>query len=149
MKKMAEETKIFNDYNTLEEANAAADALNLELSEEGMILMKNDELLPLTGKERISVFGVKADDLVGGAGNSSPMASNNTGASAGSGVADALLRAGFQVNPTLKNFYAKDSSAIGSETLAFTGEVKSSLEMYNDAAVIVFSVSIAPPPFRF
>ncbi len=136
----AEETKLFNDYNTRAEADAAADALNLELSEEGIVLMKNDGLLPLTGKERISVFGVKQDNLVGGAGNTAVFAgSDDAAGNTGGGVADALIRAGFQVNPTLRTFYAKDSSAIGAETLAFTGEAKASMEMYNDVAVIVFS----------
>lgn len=130
--------KYFNDYNTREEADAAANALNLELSEEGTVLMKNDGLLPLTGKERISVFGVKQDNLVGGAGNTSVMGeASDTGAS--DGVADALIRAGFEVNPTLKAFYAADSSNIGNEVLSFTGAAKESMKMYDDVAVIVIS----------
>lgn len=131
-------TKYYNDYNTMEEALEAAADLNLELSEEGNVLLKNDGTLPLTGTERISVFGISSDSLVGGAGNTGVMAGSSTGESA-DGVADALKRAGFQVNPTLMNFYAADTSSIGSETLNFTGEARESMNMYDDAAVIVIS----------
>ena len=61
----ASQNKFFNDYNTMAEAVAAAEKLNLELAEEGDVLLKNDGTLPLNGNERISVFGVKQDNLLG------------------------------------------------------------------------------------
>ena len=67
----ASANKYFNDYNSEEEALDAARALNKELSEEGNVLLKNDGTLPLNGTERISVFGVSSDSLVGGSANSS------------------------------------------------------------------------------
>ena len=45
------------DYATLEEANEAAKELSAEIADEGMVLLKNDGTLPLTGKEWVTVFG--------------------------------------------------------------------------------------------
>lgn len=133
----ASANKYFNDYNSEEEALDAARALNKELSEEGNVLLKNDGTLPLNGTERISVFGVSSDSLVGGSANSSVMAGGEKESSYG--IAEALQSAGFNVNPTLMNFYKADSSEYGEENLNFTGEAKASMEMYDDAAVVVLS----------
>ena len=59
-----EDGKYFNDYSSYEEAEAAADELNKELSREGNVLLKNDGTLPLTGNEWVSVFGVGSDSLI-------------------------------------------------------------------------------------
>ncbi len=133
----ASNNKYYNDYNTMDEALEAAAIMNLELSEEGNVLLKNDGTLPLDGNERISVFGISQDNLVGASGNNSVFGSSEVTNS--DGVADALLRAGFNVNPTLMNFYAADYSEYGEETLSLPVEAKSSKEMYDDAAVIVIS----------
>lgn len=50
------------DYATLEEANKAASALSTEIAEEGIVLLKNDGTLPLTGSEWVTVYGT-LDDL--------------------------------------------------------------------------------------
>lgn len=115
--------KFYTDYTNADEAKAAAAELNTELAREGQVLLKNDGTLPLTGKEYVSVFGVRSDSLTGGQGT----------------VADGLSQAGFKVNPTLKEFYAKDNSGIGAETTEFGNNVENSLEIYNEAAVILIS----------
>lgn len=115
--------KYYLDYGSSEEAQAAAAELNLELAREGQVLLKNDGTLPLSGKEYVSVFGVRSDNLTGGTGT----------------LADGLAQAGFKVNPTLQDFYSADSSAIGSERIDFGASVVNSLELYNDAAVILIS----------
>ena len=115
--------KFYTDYTGKEEAQAAAAELNTELAREGQVLLKNDGTLPLTGREFVSVFGVRSDSLTGGQGT----------------VADGLAQAGFKVNPTLKEFYANDRSAIGKETTGFGKNVENSLDIYNDAAVILIS----------
>ena len=134
----AAQNKYFNDYNSMDEALAAAEKLNLELSEEGDVLLKNDGTLPLDGNERVSVFGVKQDNLLG-AGTSSAFAGAAADSDGSITIAKSLQAAGFNVNPTLVNFYAADSSGIGNENLNFTGEAEASMEMYDDVAVIVFT----------
>lgn len=129
--------KYYNDYNSVDECLVAAAELNKEIAEEGTVLLKNDGTLPLAGNERVSVFGVRNDSLVGG---SSTGGAFDMGASVTTeSVADSLTKAGFKVNPTLKSVYDADSSAIGEEITEFNGKVMNSLDIYNDAAFIVLS----------
>lgn len=117
--------KFDTDFETYEDAQKAADAHNLKLSEEGNTLLKNiEDSLPMSTDTKLSVFGVMSDNLVGGGED---------------GVADSLEHAGFTVNPTLKRFYVNDNSVIGKENYTFNGSVSSSLSLYNDAAVLVIS----------
>lgn len=129
--------KYYNDYNSVDKCLVAAAELNKEIAEEGTVLLKNDGTLPLAGNERVSVFGVRNDSLVGG---SSTGGAFDMGASVTTeSVADSLTKAGFKVNPTLKSVYDADSSAIGKEITEFNGKVMNSLDIYNDAAFIVLS----------
>ena len=58
------------DYENKEETLAAANALNEEIVEEGIVLLKNEESLPLKKGSRISVFGKNSVNLVyGGSGS--------------------------------------------------------------------------------
>ena len=133
----ADGLKYYNDFDSLEEAKAAAEDLTKELVSEGAILMKNDGSLPLQGDEWISVFGVRADSLIGA--SDSGGGGFSSGGGGGTTVAQALASVGFHVNPTLEAFYSLDASGIGSEVTDFDGKVLESMGMYNDAAVIVFS----------
>ena len=129
-------TKYYAGFNSMTEAKIAAEQLTKELVSEGAILMKNDDgTLPLTGSEWVSVFGVTQDDLAGCSDTSGAIVTGNVDDS----IADALERAGFIVNPTLKQFYANNSNGIGKEVTDFGGMVEETFKNYNDAAVIVFS----------
>ena len=130
--------KYYNDFDSLEEAKAAAEELTKELVTEGAILMKNDGSLPLRGDEWISVFGVRSDNLIG-ASDSGGGGFASSASSSDDTVAEALRSVGFHVNPTLESFYALDTSSIGSEVTSFSGGALESMNMYNDAAVILFS----------
>ncbi len=121
--------KYFNDYSSYEEAEAAADELNKELSREGNVLLKNDGTLPLTGTEWVSVFGVASDNLTSVREDSS----NASGT-----IAESLQLAGFNVNPALVRYYESIGTSIGNETTDFSREVENSLDVYNGAAVVVF-----------
>ena len=122
--------KYFNDYASYEDAEAAADELNKELSREGNVLLKNDGTLPLTGKEWVSVFGVASDSLI----SVREDANNASGT-----IANSLQLAGFNVNPALVRYYGSVGTTIGVETTEFSREVEESLDIYNGAAVVVFS----------
>ena len=131
-------TKYYTDFNSMEEAKAAAEELNREIVGEGASLLKNsNEALPLSGGEWVSVFGVRSDNLIGASDSSGAWSSATSGSD--ETVAAALEHAGFHVNPTLVDFYALDQSEIGAEVTDFTGQVDSSTKIYNDVAFIVLS----------
>ena len=96
-------------YDTYAEAQAAAIDLNIQLTGEGSVLLKNDGVLPLSTSRRITVFGAAATSLQGGSGR----------------VTTSLSDAGFTVNPTLvteTNFNSTSDDVI---------------KKYGDAAVVV------------
>ena len=131
------------EYNTLAEAQAAAEVLTAEIAAEGSALLKNqNKALPLAGNAWISVFGVTEQGMEGNG------ASDNVDVT----VSGALADAGFNVNPTLRAYYkanyavAGNNSSVGSgnanignEDTTFNAQVINSFKTYNDAAIVVFS----------
>lgn len=134
--------KYYSDFTSLEEALEAAGQLNLEVAEEGNVLLKNDGSLPLTGKEYVSVFGVSSSELVGATGNTNSVG-NAEGVSERGAIYDSLTAAGFKVNGVLADYYAGLGGAanIGNEVTEFSDAVADSINLYNEAAVIVISRS--------
>ena len=150
------------EYKNKNEVLAAANSLNEEIVEEGIVLLKNqDDLLPIATPKsdenvkkspKISVFGHNSVNLVyGGSGSGG---SNTDGAAT---IYDSLQAAGYEFNPTLKAFYESSAAgsrrgapAMGDNTLAgvkigetpignYTDAVKNSYKEYNDAAVVILS----------
>lgn len=142
-----------SDYETREEVIAANRILNETIEGEGLVLLKNEDSLPIGGDLKISVFGK----------NSVSVLSGGSGSGAGGGVPvtgfiEALQKEGFSVNPSLVSFY-NDSSKSGSgrgsapgngavspgyntgETPVenYTADIEATYEEYGDAAVVVFS----------
>ena len=63
---VAQDGRYYTDYTTLEDAQAAAAQLAIQIASEGDVLLKNaNHALPLRGNERISIFGVGQDALAG------------------------------------------------------------------------------------
>ncbi len=159
-----QETAYSGIYDSKEAAKENADQVNLEMCQEGMVLLKNkDNALPLqtpnspepsASKPKVSVFGKNSVNIaIGGSGS---------GAASGKSVSiyDSLEAAGFEVNPTLKSFY-EDNKASGEGRTASDGDldsgdtkilatgetpqasyteaVKSSYSEYSDAAIVVFT----------
>ena len=130
-------------------------ALNVQIAEEGFVLMKNkDNALPFTADSvnKISVFGKASTGLAYNGGGS------GGGGSGGMNLQQSLENAGFELNPTLTSFYKENSksgkgpqvstgnySSTGynqvGETPAksYTDDVKASFAEYNDAAIIVIA----------
>ena len=152
------------DYENKAEVLKAANALNEEIVEEGIVLLKNDgagKALPLktpmsdesvTEKPRVSVFGKNSVNLVyGGSGSGEASASN------AATIYDSLTAAGYEYNPELKKFYESSESgtgrpknpgmgdilagfATGETPLSAYGEVRKSYASdYKDAAIVVLS----------
>ena len=127
--------KVYADYATQAEAKAAADKLNKQINEEGTILLKNENgALPAApAYENVSVFGYSSESIQGAAGVTS--------------LAQALSNVGFNVNPTLKSFYAgnkynatdaKNGQGRG-EISAFSGAVERSIQNYSDIAFVTIT----------
>ena len=144
------ESDYFNKNDALEKSNA----LNIEFNKEGIVMLKNDNALPLASGNKISVFGKNSVNLVyGGSGSGGVSADESTKT-----IYDSLEAAGFDYNPTLKKFYENNSQSgsgrdanpsmnsggvpgfkTGETPVANYSSVQSSYNGYNDAALIVFS----------
>ena len=132
--------------------------VNAQLADEGFVLLKNeDDFLPMSGTEKISVVGKSSTNLVlGGSGSGSGSVANGVH---GIDLQESLTEVGFEINSKLTDFY-KDRSASGSgrtngnsnwkglsevtigETpfSSYTDTLKASMENdYNDAAIMVIS----------
>lgn len=139
-----------------QEAFENANKKNVELCEEGFVLLKNeDAALPLSKGANVSVFGKNSVNLSYG----------GSGSSGFSGVTyktiyDSLEAAGFSTNKALKDFYENDkqsgdkraanSSDLdsgGNQMIAtaetpqsmYTQAIKDSYSKYNDAAIVVIT----------
>lgn len=145
-------TRSLNKQEAFENANA----MNVTLEEEGIILLKNEgDALPLAESARVSVFGKNSVNL--SYGNSGSSGGDLTGALS---IYDGLEQAGFECNPELKAFYEdtnrsgsprpanSDDLDSGGNVLMPTAEtpqsryddrVKSSYADYNDAAIVVIT----------
>jgi len=151
-----------SSYGSKAEALQAGLDLNLAISEEGMILLKNEkDTLPLGSGAKVTMLGYAAIDPNAGASH------NVADASAGSAIAQATVisgmeDAGFSLNTTVLDGYAQWASedVPGAEAdkdgnvpkktsdllvtddfkaASETDEWKASLEEYSDAALVVLS----------
>ncbi|MDD6301707.1 MAG: glycoside hydrolase family 3 C-terminal domain-containing protein [Bacillales bacterium] len=144
------------DYLNRNEYIAAGSALNKQICEEGMVLLKNkDNVLPFDGVQKISVFGKSSTNLQYGGGGSG--AGSNRG-EVGVDLQQSLEAVGYEVNPSLTSFYKDNSKSgsgrkngnsgwtgvseatIGETPLAnYDDELLASLDEYNDAAILLLA----------
>ena len=151
--------KFYSEYLTKNDLIKAGSACNLEIAREGMVLLKNkDNMLPLTDVHKVSIFGKNSKNkangekwLRGGGGSGQGRVNGETPVD----IQQSLEKVGWEINPTLKNFYDDDNAsgkgregttrydgicdlAVGETPVAsYTDAVKSSFDDYNDAAVVV------------
>ena len=134
---------------------AKANELNQRIVEEGIVLMKNqNNALPMSAGNKITVLGKNASDpIYGGGGSASGADGSGQGGVRYYNLYDSLENAGFKINPVTRAFY-DDDRASGSgrdggsgtgQVATLTGEtpqsmytddVKASYEDYNDAAIV-------------
>lgn len=147
-------THFASSYKTKEERNKATAEIGTNITREGAVLLKNtDHALPLAHGAKISVFGQDSVDSVYGGGGA-----GSIDASKATTLLHSLSQAGFEINPTLTDFYehgaGKDyrktaTDAYGKGQFAvnevpaakYTEGVKSSFSRYHDAAVVVIGRS--------
>ncbi len=142
-----------SDYDSMEEAlDAFTTEMNERVVEEGAVLLKNENALPLDkNSEKISVFGMSSTLW---------MTLDKIKTAKDAVFANALEDYGFGVNGTLRAFYNRsshidwgigdnkgDGSSAGSWQIdevpqsEYTDDVKASYASYNDAAIVVISRS--------
>lgn len=142
-----------SDYDSKEEAFNAANAVNERINEEGIVLVKNQNALPLAQNAKVSVFGKNSVNLVyGGSG------SGGGDSASAKTLYDSLKAAGISYNTELKAFYDGSSSGSGrtpnpkiensgnvtlstgeTPVASYSSALRGSFANYNDAALVVFS----------
>ena len=119
------------------------------VGEEGLVLVKNDGLLPLTDTKALNVFGWgSTNPILGGTG------SGSSDGSSAVGILGSLKSAGFSTNETLSQMYmdyradrpsvgmyAQDWTLPEPTVDAYTDDVMSQATGFSDTAVIVISRS--------
>lgn len=148
--------KYKSEFGSVQEVLDASEKLNAQIGDEGFVLLKNvQNNLPFkSAVKNISLFGKNSVNPVYSGTGSSGGTSGTT-----IGILESLQNAGFNVNPSLVNFY-KDNAASGpvrgsmgfssynyhsyfatAETpqSKYTDEIKNSYAEYSDAAVVVLS----------
>jgi beta-glucosidase len=142
-----------SDFTSEEDRQAYLADVGTRISQEGITLLTNDGALPLASGARVSVFGQDAVDPVYGGGGA-----GSVDASKAVDLQQSLTDAGFELNPTLWDFYTSGAGKDYRKTTpdvygegefnvnevpqsAYTDEVKSSYADYADAAVVVLGRS--------
>ena len=125
-------------------------ALELQIVDEGCVLLQNDnEALPLSSGNKVSVFGVTAQMW---------MTKEQVTNSKDTYFLESLEESGIEINTTLRKFYKQSKhtgwgigSSLGNGSIAgnwaidevpqdeYTDEVKASYSEYSDAAIVVIS----------
>ncbi len=135
----------YTDYSSPEDLMDAAKQLAEEISNEGMVLMQNNNnALPLRQGARLSVFGKSSVNPAYGGGGSGAL----VGVTPVS-LYDGLKNAGFKTNGILEAFYNNNAlSGTGRSDKTYVNEtpvesytraVTDSYQAYDDAAVIVIT----------
>lgn len=135
-------------YKMSDETAAAGESLNMELCNEGIVLLKNDDnALPLNGVTNLNVFGWGSVDPVYG----------GSGSGAGGEVEyvsmlDGLEHAGFSINTELSDFYKNYNSTrpigngVGANNFtlpeptvdSYPSELLNNAKAFSDTALLVF-----------
>ena len=142
------------DFASNEERLDAGEKICYQVEAEGAVLLMNNGALPLAAGSKVSTLSTSSVNIVyGGTG------SGNVDASKADNLKVALEKSGFEVNPTLWDFYTvgeganytRESGAgetaalMGSFNIGeapwsvYTEEVKNSIATYGDAVIITLS----------
>ena len=134
--------KFYTDYATLAEAQTAAHALAVTLAAEGIVLLKNDNALPLTADEKdVTLLGIRTARMI--------RSGFGSGAGGGSAIStllvDAMRAAGYNVNPKPVELYNREIGLMREDLVLELGQeyygpsITSTYAAYGDAAILTFS----------
>lgn len=132
-----------------EDTQATAEALGMEIADEGIVLLKNDEnLLPMTDNKNLNVFGwASTNPVYGGTGSGALSAAYEI-----VNLQAGLENAGFTLNTELSDFYTAyraDRPVVGmweqDWTLpepsvdSYSDDMLNNAKEFSDTAMVVFS----------
>lgn len=137
------------DGTISEESGAKAEALGVEVAEEGIVLLENkDNLLPLKDNKQINVFGWSSTNPVYGGTGSGALSDTYPVV----GLLEGLTNSGFELNTELSDFYSAyraDRPVVGlveqDWTLpepavdTYSDELINNAKAFSDTAMIVIS----------
>lgn len=110
--------KTDDNIKTKTDALKYANEVNEKIGEEGFVLLKNENSLPLKKNAKVSVFGLNQNNMVySGSGSSSK--SNADGID----IFKSLDNAGISYNKTLKDYYSKLKSKYGRPASPTFGDI--------------------------
>ena len=133
-----------SDYFRIEDLLAAKKDLCVQIGEEGCVLLKNENnALPISKKDKVSVFGRNSTDFVVG------LSSGGGKISGDDDLKTVFDSVGLSINETLWNYYAnsEEPKRRSSEEIrvgeidpaSYPADVTSSYAKYSDAAFVVIS----------
>lgn len=139
-----EDARYKSAYDSWQDMVEAKHANIKNVAEEGIILLKNNGVLPLKGVTKLNIFGRNSQDPVyGGGGGAGRVTDPNC-----VDVKKAFNDAGIEINDTLYNYYGTcDKRQVGGRTSdtyttgevnpsQFPADVTASLDDYGDTAII-------------
>ena len=161
---LAEPGNFSNMYDSWEETLEAGARLNIQLANEGFVLMKNNGALPLAKEERnVTLLGTESYTIQSGGGGSGGLSRPNVASASASAstIVTSLGDAGFKINPRVRAKYGNGNNTDtnkymniveeNSEGLvefggkhyapasnSFLNGVDDNLEIYGDAVVLNF-----------
>lgn len=139
-----------SEYGSIVELLTAKTELCEQLTDEGVVLLKNNGTLPLTGQESVTCLGRGSVDLIY-AGASGGGVISNVGTSVNKTLKEGLENAGFEVNSLMWDFYlnsgyTRSNGGAGGNDEYRVGEVpvseypqQKNYDSYNDAAFVVIT----------
>ena len=128
-----------SDYETDAELLQVEQDTAIQIAEEGTVLLKNDDGLPLAANAKVTLFSQNSVNWMGGATSGSDQASSWDNRKS------ALEAEKIAVNPTVWDYYSNTGKARDTYKLNETdwatvsAATSSSFASYNDAAIAVFS----------
>lgn len=144
-----------SDYDTLSDLVAARDELNKKMAEESVVLLKNENSLPIGGNLKVTLFGMGSHSPLIGA-SASGGSQNTSNEAQIIDLEESLTEKGVQINPKMVEFYAgqtnnrlgpslsagwgqPSASAVSSGEVAIPSELEESFSEYSDAAICVIT----------
>lgn len=139
-----------SEFESIDAMMEAKSDLCEELTDEGIVLLKNNGALPLDNAEKLTCLGRGSTDLIyAGASGAGIIGNSETGINAT--LIEGLEEAGYQVNPVMWEFYeecgyTRSNGGSGGNDAYRIGEVpvneypeNKEYKEYSDACIVVFT----------
>ena len=124
-----------SDYSSHDELVAHQAEVSRQMEAEGIVLLENEDTLPLAEGSKVTLFGTCTTQFQYGGGGSGAIDTSKV-----MSLKEAFEAEGFSVNSAVWDMYSKAETKVGKDDISpkdYSKDVESSLEEYNDAAIVV------------